>query len=63
MRDIDGIDLAQYTFRWRALGNAAITLGVPPNTRNFVTSFESVSFSRKTLLLRVSKKVSNLVSN
>jgi len=55
MREIDFTDLAQYTVTWWALVNAVITLRVPPNAENFVTSFESVSFSRKTGLLRVSK--------
>jgi hypothetical protein len=39
--------------RWRALVNAVMNLRVPWNAGNFLTNWESVSFSRRTLLHRV----------
>jgi hypothetical protein len=40
--------------RWRALVNAVMNLWVPSNARNFLTSWKPVSFSRNTVLQRVS---------
>jgi hypothetical protein len=39
--------------RWRALVNAVMNLRVPQSGGNFLTSWETVSFSRRTLLHRV----------
>jgi len=36
--------------RWRALVNAVMNLHFPLNAGNFLTSWEPVSFSRRTLL-------------
>jgi len=47
---INWIDLAQDRDRWLDLFNAVINLRVPQNADNFLTSGETVSFSRKTLL-------------
>jgi len=47
--DMDWIDLAQDRDRWRALVNAAMSLRFTKNARNFLTSWEPVSFSRTLL--------------
>jgi len=54
---MDWIDVAQDRDRWRALVNTVMTLRFPQNAGNVVTSLrvESVSFSRITPLLRLSK--------
>jgi uncharacterized protein YpuA (DUF1002 family) len=53
--DIDWIDLAQVRDRWRALLNVIMIFWILENVGNFFTSLEPVSFSRRTLLLGVSK--------
>ena len=40
--------------RWRALVNAVLNLRVPLNAGNFLTSWDPISFSRRTLLHGVS---------
>jgi hypothetical protein len=47
---MDRIGLAKDRDRWRALVNAVRNLRVPYNTRNFLTSYKPVSFSRRTML-------------
>ena len=54
---MDWIDLAQDTDRWRALVNAVMNLQVQ-NAGNFLTGWEPVSFSERTLLHGVSLLVS-----
>jgi hypothetical protein len=50
---MDWINLAQARVRLRTPVNAVMNLWFPWNARNFSTSWEPVSFSRRTLLLGV----------
>jgi hypothetical protein len=56
----DWIELAQDRDRWRELANMVMNLQVPLNVGNFLTSCKPVSFSRRTLLHGISKKVVTL---
>ena len=49
------IGLAQDRDRWRMLVSAVMNLQVPWNAGNFLTSYEPVSFSKRTLHHGVSK--------
>jgi hypothetical protein len=53
---MDWVELAKYWGRWRALVNAVMNLRIPQNVGKFLTSCKPVSFSRRTLLLEVSKE-------
>ena len=53
---MDWIEVALGRDRWRALVNAVMNLRVTLNAENFLTTFELVSFSRRTLLHGVSIK-------
>jgi len=52
---MDWIMLAQDRDRWHALVNVAMNLWVPQNVENFLTTCNPVTFSKRTLLHRVSK--------
>jgi hypothetical protein len=51
---MDWIGMAHDWDRWRALVSAVMNLRVPQNAGNFLTSWQSASFSRRTLLHGVS---------
>jgi hypothetical protein len=52
---MDLIELVMDRDRWRELVKGIINPRVPYNAGNFLTSYKPVSFSRRTLLLGVSK--------
>jgi len=52
---MDWIKLAQDRDRWQALVMVVMNIRVPQNVGNFLTGWEAVSFSRRTLLHGVSK--------
>ena len=54
-RCTDWIELAQDRDRCRALVNTVMNLWFPWNAVNFLTGYEPVSFSRRTLLREMSK--------
>jgi len=47
MGDMDWIELPQDRGRWRALANPVMSLQVPSNAGNFLTSCEPASFFKK----------------
>ena len=53
---MDWIKLAQNTDRWRTLVNPVMNLRFPKNAWNFLTSWETGSISRRTLLHEVRKQ-------
>ena len=55
---MDWLYLAQNTDSWRSLVNKVMNLLLQCNVENFLTSGESVSFSRRTVLRGVSLLVS-----
>jgi len=55
MGDMHSTDLAQARDKWRTLVNIVMNLRVPKNAGNFLTSWELISFSRRTLLHGASK--------
>ena len=52
---MDRIDLVHDGERWQELVNAVMSLRVPQNVGNFLTSWEPVSFSRRTVLHGISE--------
>jgi hypothetical protein len=65
MVGMDWIGLGQDRDSWQLLLNAVMNLRVPENAGNFLTSYQLVSFSRRTLLHGVSKvlEVGGSISN
>jgi hypothetical protein len=55
---MDWIELTQERDRWRALVHVVMSLQVPCNAGNILTSCRPVSFSRRTLLHGISTYVS-----
>jgi len=52
--DVDFIELTQERDRWQAFVTAVMNLQAPYNAGNFLTSWKTVRFSRRTLLHAVS---------
>jgi hypothetical protein len=58
---MDWIDLTEDRDRWRAYVKAAMNLRVVENARNFLTRWEQVSLSRRSVLQAVSREVNKQV--
>ena len=58
VRSMDWIELAQDMDRWRAVVIGVMNFRFPWNVGNFLTGWESVSFSRRTLICWIIKKIS-----
>jgi hypothetical protein len=52
---MEWINVAQDRDRWQELMNAVMNLQVPYNAGNFLTNWELISFTRRTLIQEVSK--------
>jgi hypothetical protein len=50
---MDWTDLSKERDKWQALVNIAMDIQIPQNVGNFLTSIETISFSRRILLHEV----------